>query len=56
MSNEHKLNVPIKKLDEFAIALLPRIRAFFQSEEGQREYAEWKKEQQAKEKKEKKVN
>ncbi len=27
--------------------LLPEIQAFFESEEGQREYAEWKAKQQA---------
>ena len=33
-----------------ARVLLPEIQAFFESEEGQREYAEWKAKQQAEQK------
>ena len=32
--------------DALARVLLPEIQAFFESEEGQREYAEWKAKQQ----------
>ena len=33
--------------EALARALLPEIQAFFESEDGQREYAEWKAKQQA---------
>ena len=36
-----------KALEALARILLPEIQAFFESEEGQREYAEWKAKQQA---------
>lgn len=36
------------ELDAFAELLLPEIQRFYESEEGQRYYAEWKAEQEAK--------
>ena len=33
-------------LESIARCLLPDIQAFYESEEGQREFAEWKKKQQ----------
>ncbi|MDY4966200.1 MAG: hypothetical protein SO100_07615 [Dysosmobacter sp.] len=40
-----------KRLIKRLIFLLPEIQAFFESEEGQREFAEWKAEQQAEKRK-----
>ena len=37
--------------EALARVLLPEIQAFFESEEGQREYAEWKAQQQAEQQK-----
>ena len=39
--------VPVHEVDALARILLPKIQAFFESEEGQREYAEWKARHQA---------
>ena len=38
---------PITRYEALARVLLPEIQAFFESEDGQREYAEWKAKQQA---------
>lgn len=38
--------IPRHELEALARCLLPDIRAFYKSEEGQREFAEWKKRQQ----------
>lgn len=40
-----------KRLIKRLIFLLPEIQAFFESEEGQREYAEWKAEREAEQQK-----
>ena len=40
------LDVYKRQLESFARCLLPDIRAFYASEEGRREFAEWKKKQQ----------
>ena len=37
-------------LESFARCLLPDIQAFYASEEGRREFAEWKKKQQEQQK------
>ena len=34
--------IPVHGVEALARVLLPEIQAFFESEEGQREYAEWK--------------
>ncbi len=39
-------NIPRHELEALARCLLPDIRAFYKSEEGQREFAQWKKRQQ----------
>ena len=39
------------KVEPLAHVLLPEIQAFFESEEGQREYAEWKAQKQAEQQK-----
>ena len=38
---ELKSNIPRYELEALARCLLPDIQAFFESEEGQREFAEW---------------
>ena len=38
--------VPQQELERFARFLLPQIQAFYQSEEGQRLFKEWKEKQQ----------
>ena len=38
--------IPDFEIDSLARALLPTIQAFFATEEGQREFAEWKAERQ----------
>lgn len=42
-------NIPQYKIEAIARCILPDILAFYESEEGQREFVEWKKEQAAKE-------
>ena len=42
--------IPRHVLESFARCLLPDIQAFYESEEGQREFAEWKKKQQEQQK------
>ena len=39
-------DIPRHVLESIARCLLPDIQAFYESEEGQREFAEWKKKQQ----------
>ncbi len=49
MSRQKKLinntSIPEHAIETFARCVLPDIQAFFASEEGQREFAEWKAEQ-----------
>ena len=40
--NDHGTGIPVHEVDALARVLLPAIQAFFESEEGQREFAEWK--------------
>ena len=40
-------NIPQYKIEAIARCLMPDILAFYESEEGQREFAEWKRQQQA---------
>ena len=47
-----ELGIPKDKVDAIAEMLLPDIVAFFQTEEGKKVFAEWKKEQEEKQKKE----
>ena len=45
--NDYGTGIPYHEVEALARVLLPEIQAFFESEEGQREYAEWKVQQQA---------
>lgn len=44
--NDHGTGIPVHEVDALARVLLPEIQAFFESEEGQREFAEWKVQQE----------
>ena len=50
MSRRKKLvnntSIPQHKIEAIARCLLPDIIAFYESEEGQREFAEWKRQQE----------
>ena len=52
MSRRKKLvnntNIPQHQIEMIARCIMPDILAFYESEEGQREFAEWKKQQEAK--------
>lgn len=51
MSAKHREDgVPQQELERFARFLLPKIQAFYQSEEGQRLFDEWKNRKNAEEK------
>ena len=41
-TNDHGTGIPLHKVEALARILLPQIQAFFESEEGQKEFAEWK--------------
>ena len=41
--NDYGTGIPYHEVEALARILLPEIQAFFESEEGQREFAEWKK-------------
>ena len=41
-------NIPPHKIEAIARCLLPDILAYYESEEGQRAFAEWKKQREAK--------
>lgn len=51
MSRRKKLinntGIPQYKIEAIARCLLPDIQAFYESEEGQREFAEWKAQQES---------
>ena len=40
-------NIPRQQIEAIARCILPDILAFYESEEGQREFAEWKKRREA---------
>ncbi len=40
--NNHGINIPRHEIEALARVLLPTIQAFFESESGQKEFAEWK--------------
>ena len=44
---DYGTGIPFYEVEALARVLLPEIQAFFESEEGQREYAEWKARHQA---------
>ena len=43
--NDHGTGIPYHEVEALARVLLPQIQAFFESEEGQKEFAEWKAQQ-----------
>lgn len=45
--NDYGTGIPLHEVEALARVLLPEIQAFFESEEGQREFAEWKAEREA---------
>ena len=46
--NDYGTGIPYHEVEALARVLLPEIQAFFESKEGQREFAEWKASQQTK--------
>ena len=44
--NDYGTGIPVHEVGALASILLPKIQAFFESEEGQREFAEWKAQQE----------
>ena len=44
--NDYGTGIPYHDVEALARVLLPEIQAFFESEEGQREFAEWKAQQE----------
>jgi len=49
--NDYGTGIPLHEVEALARVLLPEIQAFFESEERQREFAEWKAKQQAEQQK-----
>ena len=49
----NKTGVPQYVIERIARCLLPDIQAYYESEEGQRDYAEWQKQQEEAQAKEK---
>ena len=51
MAKKHKtqeMDIPQYEIDALARCLLPQIQKFFNSEEGKKEFAAWKKQQENK--------
>lgn len=46
--NDYGTGIPYHEVEALSRVLLPEIQAFFESEDGQWEYAEWKAKKQAK--------
>ena len=46
--NDHGTGIPLHEVEALARILFPQIQAFFESEEGQKEFAEWKANQENK--------
>ncbi len=46
--NDHGTGIPYHEVEALARVLLPEIQAFFESEEGQQEFAEWKAQEETK--------
>lgn len=56
MARKQKINgygtgIPYHEVEALARVLLPEIQAFFESEEGQREFTEWKKQRETEQQK-----
>ena len=47
--NDYGTRIPKHEVEALARCLLPKIQAFFDSEEGKREFEEWKRQQAEKE-------
>ena len=47
---DYGTGIPEHEVEALARSLLPEIQKFFESEEGKREFEEWKKEQENKDK------
>jgi len=45
MTESNKSEIPNEAIEALARCLLPAIQTFFESEEGRREFAEWKEQQ-----------
>ena len=45
--NDYGTGIPYHEVEALARILLPEIQAFFESEDGQMEFAEWKTKQRA---------
>lgn len=43
--SDHGTSIPLHEVEALARVLLPEIQKFFESEEGQKEFQEWKKRQ-----------
>ena len=43
--NDYGTGIPYHEVEALARVLLPEIQAFFESEEGPKEFAEWKEQQ-----------
>ena len=46
--NDYGTGIPQHEMEDLARVLLPEIEKFYASEEGQRQFAQWKEEQQLK--------
>ena len=46
--DDYGTGIPLHEVEALARVLLPEIRKFFESEEGQREFREWKESHQIK--------
>lgn len=49
--NDYGTGIPYHEVEALARILLPEIQAFFESEEGQQEFAEWKARREAEQQK-----
>ena len=49
--NDYGTGIPYHEVEALARVLLPEIQAFFESEEGHREFAEWKKQREVEQQK-----
>ena len=49
--NDYGTGIPYHEVEALARVLLPEIQSFFESKEGQREFAEWKAQQKAEQEK-----
>jgi len=47
-NKNHEPDIPDHVIESLARCILPSIRAYFESEEGKREFAEWKRKQEGK--------